>query len=325
MSRIISPLLDHHLNLFLIHPEVEQFSANSIIQLSPSSNRLFCDDWHRKFKKEEHLATINNMVRDFSVAFDFKVLNCPASDYTSAYMISGMFEGNIAYLYTSSFMIPYPDTKVTSFVNDWLSTIIGNKDLKGVIFDTRNNGGGYASWLQVLGQHFCDKTFSPTYSIVKTDIGRYDYSAKTPIYINPNDNGYYRIMSDDCPFVCLFDQHSVSNGEEIPWMFSHLPGYVGIGERTGGGMGSLMLDNYTSLFSGTFGNAQILKGQYTRGCNVNFYCYMSTSANFDSKTGKCPEGIGMIPDIEVRLDTAKFFSGISDNQLLKAVDYVKTR
>lgn len=324
-SSFIVPLLDHHLSLFLIHPEDKQYVKERLILLSPSSIRRLSADWHRRFEKEEHLNALKTMLDDFTLKAEIKVCDYPMADDSAAYMISGMIEGNIAYFYFSSFMIPYNDTKVADFVGEWISNIIGNNDLKGVILDTRNNGGGYSKWIQILGQFFCDKSFSPNYTKVKTDIGRYDFSAKIPNIVAPNGNGYCRIMSDDCPFVCLFDQHSVSNGEEIPWMFSYLPGYVGIGERTAGGMGGLTLDNYTSFFSGTFGNADLMKGKYSRGQNANYYCYMSTFSHFDSETGKCPEGIGMIPDVEVPLDTVAFFSGTSDNQLLKAVEYIKSR
>lgn len=319
---ILSPLMDNHMNVSLTRPDI----GGKIFHFAPSKRRLQRSDYHRRFTKKEHLSSLYSMIDDHRLDAVMDTVTVKTSQGNDGYLVNGIINGNIAYLYISSFMIYTPDsssadTIARSFVLNWLGNTF-NENLAGAILDTRNNTGGLGHWQQFLGQFFCEEEFIPYYKMVKSDVGRYDYAAPVNQVIKPNAG--HRLMSDDCPLVCLFDLNSASNGEEIPWMFSYLPGYVGIGERTLGAMGGLVDNQYSTFYSGSFGDQSLgSKDTFTSSDKCSYSCSMSTFAHVDSKTGICPEGTGMIPQIEVLLDTTAMFSGNGDNQLLEAVKYIK--
>jgi len=326
-NKIITPLMDHHMMVVLYRPDDPQME---LAVASPADRRRSKADSHRSFTKDEHLACLQSLLDKGEISGYYQVDSTKDVSNQMLYFIDGMFNINgvdsVAYFYISSFNTPQPtaasaDSACATCVFRWLGRVIHQPNVAAIL-DTRNNSGGYSSWQQFLGQFFTTQAFYPNMSYYKAGFDRFYYTPAQKNWIYPNAGGDMRQMSAQYPFICLFDQHSVSNGEEIPWMFSYLPGYMSIGEQTCGGMGTLMPDNYTSYYSGTFGNAQLMQTNY-KSTDGNYYCYMSTMANVDAKTGENPEGIGMIPIIQCPLDTILFFSGQGDNQLLRAMNYLK--
>ncbi|GEM_PF-4355759 len=326
-KKIIMPLLDHHMAVVLYRPDDPEMK---LAAAAPADRRRSKADYHRPFSTKEHLACLQTMLDEGKISGHYQVDSIKDITGQMMYFIDGMFDINgkdsVAYFYISSFMTPPPatassDSSCTASTFRWLDRILHHTNVAAIL-DTRNNGGGYSIWQKFLGAFFTTQAFYPNEYSFKAGFDRLCYTPAQQNWIYPNTGGDMRQMSAQYPFICLFDQHSVSNGEEIPWMFSYLPGYMSVGEQTCGGMGTLMPDNYTSYYSGTFGNAQLMENNYKNSYG-NYYCYMSTMANIDAKTGETPEGIGMLPIIPCLLDTTSFFSGKSDNQLLRVMDYLK--
>ena len=185
--------------------------------------------------------------------------------------------------------------------------ILETPDIKDVIIDVRDNGGGYLADMQEILAPMLDTDLLVGYTRVKEGLGRLDYGPWVPCILSPAEN--HRKV--EAPIVVLANLNSVSMSEMTCMAVSVLPNGCVVGERTFGGTGPLYGD-YKFAYSGAWENSAVS-------------VYGSTAVMKDAR-GKIHEGVGIVPHIEV-LQTpeveAEMRSGV-DPQLERALEYIRT-
>lgn len=146
------------------------------------------------------------------------------------------------------------------------------------------------------------------YSRTKEGLGRLDYSAWTPFFIDPPANH----LDGSKKIVLLTDVNSVSCSEITALMVQAIPNAVVIGERTYGATCPLIDGGNDMLYSGVFGDLE----------KYGYYVYTS---NFDlvDKNFYSHEGVGVEPDIECLFDIEALADG-HDNQLDRALEFIRS-
>ena len=205
-----------------------------------------------------------------------------------------------------------------------MNQLVFNQEIKGVIVDVRNNGGG-ALWdmFTVLGPLLKEDTHVLD-TKTKMGLGRLDYGEWNPFNAQVTTQRQVGEMLDwdeelpetDCigdrKLVLLTDNWSVSMSEMTTTAVKQLPYATVIGQRTFGGLGPLTTKTHTS-FSGQFGDRSLEKTSY--------FVYTST---WMSRThdGEQLEGIGITPDIMVEQDGERFTKQHIDDQLEYAINFL---
>ena len=233
-------------------------------------------------------------------------------------IVSGLIEGNIPYIHISDFSLydlmsyveqGYEDPEIIATYEAYESfknNVLKLEDVKGVIIDVRENGGGYLNDSFYLLGMLTDQPVQMGWSRHKCGLGRFDYSPWIPHTFSPGPE--HRAI--DGPVVIIADLYSASMAEISTLIVKEMPNGCFIGERTFGAHGVINGD-FEANYSGTFGNA-----------NGNHYAYLSTRIVKDLN-GNILEGIGVTPDIEMSYAQGTFKDG-EDSWLSRAVDYIKT-
>lgn len=200
-----------------------------------------------------------------------------------------------------------PGGPVEQVLRNYQRMILETPDIKGVIIDVRDNGGGLLADTQEVFAPMIDTDLLIGYTRLKEGLGRFDYGPWVPCIVSPAEN--HRKV--EAPIIVLANLYSVSMSELTCMAVSALPNGCVVGERTYGGTGPLAGD-YKLAYSGAWNNNVV---------NI----YGSTAVMKDAR-GKLHEGVGIVPHIEV-LQTAEveaeMRSGV-DPQLERALEYIRT-
>ena len=249
-----------------------------------------------------------------------------------------LFDGNIAYLrlggcgLTGHFhpvykQEPIPGSMYESYHLavervwhhwfDTIQTLHKSGDLGGVIIDVRNNGGGYVlDYQYLLGALLPSGGWNSHLLRVKDGIGRLDFGPITP-FVVPTYEGEHEVINDR-PIVVLANTNSVSMAENTTYGVKAQPNGCFIGTRTFGGLSALNPDPeaYSETYSGAFG----VNGTTPIWGYIPKYVCL-----YPNKNGEygVVEGYGFEPDIECPLDVNLWQTAGRDNQLEKALDYIK--
>ena len=241
-----------------------------------------------------------------------------------------MFKDNIAYLKFSAFAITgyvkgsiggtpnqdYLADRLRKALAQWTDTIQSLHkagQLKGVIIDVRNNGGGNTEDYQyVLGSMLPAGGHTFASARFKTGIGRFDYSPLTPEVFKTREDAHETITE---PIVVLANGNSVSMAEITSLGAKSLPNARLIGTRTHGGLCLLMSD--PSAYSVNYASSVGIMNQ------TPFYIYIPANATISNDYGIL-EGVGVTPDIEVQFDRDLMQTTGRDNQLERALQYIRT-
>lgn len=208
--------------------------------------------------------------------------------------------GLLAHLHNDTSVIEQVRERYVELLNTW-------PEVKGVIIDVRNNGGGIVNDLPFVLGYFVDERHVFMYQRGKSGIGRLDYGPWIPQYLQPM--ALDRKL--DVPIVVLADMHSMSMAEMTTMAVLSLPNGCFIGERTTGGQGTLAADNnsFEETYSGYIENdTYLIYTTQIMSCDVN---------------GEVYEGVGIPPTIEAPFDEASFAQGV-DAQLERAVEYIRS-
>lgn len=138
-----------------------------------------------------------------------------------------------------------PGGPVEQVLRNYQRMILETPDIKGVIIDVRDNGGGYLADMQEILAPMIDTDLLIGYTRVKEGLGRLDYGPWVPCILSPAEN--HRKV--DAPIVVLANLYSVSMSEMTCMAVSVLPNGCVVGERTFGGTGPLY-GNYKFAYSG---------------------------------------------------------------------------
>ena len=270
----------------------------------------------------------------------FRMLNCEISQVENTFannilnkITYALFNGNIAYLRIDGFGLTpnllrgsgntdkkslyYAYQAAVDFVwKKWfdnVQTLHIDGQLGGVIIDVRNNNGGYLNDYQyVLGALLPSGGFESHYLRVKNGVGRYDFGPIVPFVMSTYE-GEHEVI-DDCPIVVIANSRSVSMAENTAWGAKKLSNGTLVGTRTFGGLSALNVNpaDYSSHYSGAFGEENV----------TPIYGYIPKYVCLYGEDKHLAEGIGMIPDIEVVLDSAWYATTGRDTQLEAAIDCI---
>ena len=225
--------------------------------------------------------------------------------------ISGMINGNILYLYFSSFAISQAGNNTAPVFNYWSNVIRRNyANLKGVVIDLRGNGGGEIADLDYLVGQMVTSQYTFGYTRYKNGVNRLDYSPWAPAVVKPWTGGSVHVTA---PIVVLADHLSVSMSELVTMAIKTLPNGKFIGTRTWGANGPLTSSIY-------FDGGQFTVGGAAWGASGYMFVYTSSST-FKYLNGDIYEGVGVPPDIYARETTAAYLNG-DDLVLDAAIKYI---
>ena len=305
-TELTSTLIDHHYGLIikdetggwyaLISPSDAETKQRDYYHAKIDANQLFNNmlAWEESGRVTELSGTFNTEPGGFIF-------------YTC------LIDNSIVYLRLNSFELTthLRYENVARALDQYYDFINELPDLKGIIIDTRSNGGG-----STIDEHFIltpllNEPHTFGYTRTKLGMGRLDYTPWIPLTLNPREDVEKEYVTRDVsniPIVGLIDIHSLSMAEITPMAIQELPNGIIIGERSYGGHGPLNND-INAFYTGELENSA-------------FRIYTSTSMT-KRLDGKCYEGIGIIPDIEVFYNDEEFKHG-NDLQLERAIQYIKT-
>lgn len=294
-------IVDSHFNLSFTNPLL----ADSVI--SPAMERKKLDkDYHGALGMEHYYNVIPRKYLGAD-AVKAQIENEDNPDEPN-YLISGTIENDIAYLHFDSFKLTSwveGDEEGAKDVLDYFFTQVEeNKNLKGIIIDVRDNGGGDLRDLNLLLGNLIKEKLYFGETRAKQGNGRLDYTPWMPAYVTPQED----TEGVDVPIVVLANNNSVSMAEITTMAIHTLPNGTFVGETTWGGEGPL---TENVVFSG---------GQFS----TRFMKVYTSSLMLRYIDGKIYEGIGFSPDVEVKHNQGAINRG-EDPQLEKAIEVIKAK
>lgn len=316
-------LVDHHYILTLLLPpdEKEEKGWASIQpRLQEIGKRAY---YHKRYFETDIVKTIEangkkgriNM-KDLKYAFVYD----EKGEFAMG-IYSYCIDNGIVYLRLSAFSITdnLENTKVQETYQNFFNLIETVPDLKGIVIDTRSNGGGSIDDLFFILSPLISKEITFGYTRSKNGMGRLDYTPWSPMTLYPANrsaNEYASYITElqikrnieNIPIVALADLYSGSMAEITPMAICALPNGCLIGERTWGGHGSLN-DNFNDSYAGTFEN--------------DAFRVQTSTSETKNMDGTIYEGIGLTPDIEALYNETEFLNG-NDMQLERAIQYINT-
>lgn len=169
------------------------------------------------------------------------------------YFISGglkhttIDEDKYGYVYYGSFS---SSIQYIEFVKSYFD----KKEVKGIIIDVRNNGGGYLNYASDFANAFADKERLGYMELYKTGENKDDFSSPVNHMISPEGSKWNK------PIVVLTNRKCFSSTSFFVTMMKELPNVTVLGDDTGGGAG-LPVDY-------TLPNGWYLRFSTTRATNV---------------------------------------------------------
>lgn len=302
-GEITENIIDHHYALILFKPDKTIWAG-----FSPGHSEIKKRDYyHEAFTEEDVVSAINANITKGRLT-DIKAAT---AENGQLYVYSYCIDNSIAYFRLNAFSISQnlDNAAIKETIDNFYSIINDIENLKGIIIDTRGNGGGALADMYFVLCPLITEELTFGYTRSKNGMGRLDYTPWSPMILYPieEDNPVTRDIKN-VPIVSLIDINSTSMGEFTPMAISEMAnGYV-IGERSAGGHGPLDND-FDNYYAGAFKNTA-------------FEVYTSTSMT-KRLDGKIYEGIGIIPDKEVLFDESDFKKG-NDRQLESAVQYINS-
>jgi len=201
---------------------------------------------------------------------------------------------NIGYIYIASFAASNTGNG-TDWAYDIDNVLQQLSSCDAIIVDVRNNGGGLRVTGNIINSAFIDHDIIYFYQRLKTGTGHNDFGAPRPITISQR-SGAPRFTKK---IALLTNKFSGSGSEYTAQVFKNLSYSTQIGDTTNGSFGEITC------------NAELSNGWiYWYPCTYTY-----------TPDGKCPEGIGIIPDISVENTKASIDAG-KDNVLEYAVQYL---
>lgn len=308
-KELSSTLIDHHMNIAIKTDGMEE-----AVYIEPSSNEITKRDYyHEEYDKGLlYIAVKHNDAggRISNLVYEQQFSDSKSMRYID--MLSYLIDGDIAYITFNTFYIASaidnePEGPIARAYNNFIKIINDTPNLKGVVIDIRQNGGGSTDDFNYIVTPFLKTRALFGYTRSKNGLGRLDYAPWVPMELDPKQNVFNRSL--DIPIIALVDLNSVSMSEMSTQTLKQMPNGYAIGERTWGGHGPLGAE-FDFLYTGSF----------DVGANKIISVYTSNWMSVDSEKN-CYEGIGVKPDIEVLLDLDAMNNGV-DNQLERALSFI---
>ena len=212
------------------------------------------------------------------------------------YNITGKIKDeNIGYLHLFQ-MEPVGNSNIDGWeakMDEFLEEI---KDTDALIIDLRLNGGGETP----IGLYLADR-FAATEELAfniqtKNGPGHDDFNEPTPFYIKPDGSSQYTK-----PIVVLTDDNSASNAEDFTLKMVTQDHVTHMGTTSAGIFSNISLQRY-------------LPNGWSVAFSHELYTYPDGTSS--------PEGIGVIPEIEI-INTPTDWQSGTDKVLEAAIDFLK--
>lgn len=198
---------------------------------------------------------------------------------------------NIGYIYLSTFQ---DGPTGEDWGHDIDKVIEELYDCDAIILDVRNNGGGLLVNVQIIASAFIDRDITYFYSRLKTGPGHYDLSDPIAKTVSKRT----KIIPYTKKVGLLTNRYSGSGSESTAQIFKFVDYAIQIGDTTFGAIGEI---NH--------------EAELPNGWTLRYPCTLYTTPE-----GFCPEGIGIVPDIQVENTKADIESG-HDKVMEYAIEY----
>ena len=334
-EEVCGTLIDHHMNIKVKNLKPAPGDQTDIVSVHPGGMEVLQrEDFFLDIPREGFQVYRNKLKAAGRITNDYEfVNNNPEANFD--HLFTYVIDNDILYLRFSNFAIIEQISKADNPENteareakevycEYMNQLVFNQEIKGVIVDVRNNGGGILwDMFTVLGP-LLKEDIHVLDTKTKIGLGRLDYGEWNPFNAQVTTQRQVGEMLDwdgklpetncsgDRKLVLLTDNWSVSMSEMTAAAVKQLPYATVIGQRTFGGLGPLTTKTHTS-FSGQFGDRNLE--------NTSYFVYTST---WMSRThdGEQLEGIGITPDIPVKQDFERFTKQHIDDQLEYAINFL---
>ncbi len=319
-------LHDGHLIMHLKNIHTQEKISTSII---PSLNQ-FKDEFEDSTSRYTELYYLAS---SFKPSLEYYVKNDYVEEWSEEdNYIYGKFKDGIVYYRLPDFNlteifgereINEKNNRIYQIWEYWFKTIQDlhqKNSLKGIVIDLRNNDGGSSGDFQyVLGSLlegdviYGEERFQQIgYLRKKSGIARLDYSSLLPFYLEVYR---YEHVHVEAPIVILVNYLSISMSEITCLAAKQLKnGYV-IGTKTYGAFSPSANDDGQVSFVGNVGDSKLM--------STPFYIHIPYAVFF-SKNKEIIEGHGIEPNETVNLDWSSHLITGKDNQLDRALEYLRT-
>ncbi len=134
--------------------------------------------------------------------------------------------GSTGYVYSGSFSERIKESDIDAVIDKF-------SGLKGVVFDVRNNSGGYGSSGEIISGRFADTRRLVSYTLYKSGPRHNDFTSPQPNYVVPLGNRQFTGK-----VVVLTNRRVYSATNDFVLFMSAFPHVTIMGDYTGGGGGT---------------------------------------------------------------------------------------
>lgn len=328
IRQVFDGLIDHHMVIYAYNPY--STTKKVYIGIDPAGSEIKSRSYYRASIPFAEWRNGMKQVGTHMAITDsvYSVYVKPNDPKQKTNMFSCLINGNIAYLHMDGYsMTAALASQQGQAILQWLDNIgnlLRQGQLKGVILDNRENGGGALIDMCEILMRFRNEPATLLMSRTKNGLDRYDYTNWYDHVFDPLEPQYRIGSLDGIPYVVLQSLYSVSMGEmSTSALTKYLNAYT-IGERTYGGHGTLT--SYGSSDIVTF-DANGYAGQINIGDSIvdGYQIYttntMSKMWNWETQSFEVLEGKGLKPMKEILIKAEDIRSG-NDQCLIEAVRYI---
>lgn len=211
------------------HPKISDGMSEEA-QFDVMANMLFeLKDGHVNLKSYFDRSRNWKWYLDYPQNFDYSIIE--RNYLKDDYLITGPFRNqiidSIGYIYYGSFSNSFTEKQLDFIMNRF-------KNLKGIIIDVRDNGGGSESNAYQLAGRFADRKRHAFDEFYKNGPGHSDFTEGFPRYVEPKGGQSYF----NRPVVVLTNRLCFSATNSFITLMRVLPNVILIGDSTGGGGGT---------------------------------------------------------------------------------------
>jgi len=276
--------------------ELWDISSYLILNLNDGHVNIFNKDFSKVVSASKLIR--NRKPDDFSLDLVKSRFVQTPKTIGAGYITYGFIKNEtIGYIHIASFA-----ASNTDYGSDWAYDIdeavseLYNCD--ALIIDVRNNGGGLIVTENIIASAFIDREITYLYSRQKTGTKHNDFGIPIPISVSLRTG----IVPYTKKIAMLTNRFTGSGGEYITQIFTNLAYSTQIGDTTLGAFGEV-----TNM------------AQLPNGWTFRYPCTLTTTPD-----GKCPEGVGIIPDVLVE-NTKHDIESMHDKVLEYAIAYLSKK